>query len=63
LAVNNAVEAIRDHAYLTLDRPDGPGVVDLLRGPLLAGHARLYSHRRQITLGVDERGDAVTLPS
>jgi hydroxymethylpyrimidine pyrophosphatase-like HAD family hydrolase len=63
VAVNNAVQAIRAHADLTLDRPDGAGVSDLLRGPLLAGRARLYSRRRQITLGVDEAGDAVTIPS
>ena len=63
VAVNNAVEAIRGHADLTLDRPDGAGVTDLLRGPLLDGRARLYSRRRQITLGVDEAGDAVTIPS
>jgi hydroxymethylpyrimidine pyrophosphatase-like HAD family hydrolase len=63
VAVNNAVEAIREHADLTLDRPDGAGVADLLRGPLLAGRTRLYSRRRQITLGVDEQGDAVSIPS
>jgi hydroxymethylpyrimidine pyrophosphatase-like HAD family hydrolase/FixJ family two-component response regulator len=63
VAVNNAVDSLREHADLTLELPDGQGVAELLRGPLLAGRARLYSRRRQIALGIDHRRDAVTLPS
>jgi hypothetical protein len=38
-------------------------VVDLLRGPVLTGRARVYPRRWQITLGTDERGEAVRIPA
>ncbi len=63
IAVANAVEAIRAHADVTLDLPDGQGVADLLRGPILAGRTHVHSRRWQITLGVDDRGEAVTIPA
>ncbi len=40
VAVANAVDAIRSHADVVLSLPDGQGVAELLRGPLLAGPAR-----------------------
>ncbi|MGD0375722.1 MAG: HAD hydrolase family protein [Streptosporangiaceae bacterium] len=63
VAVANAVGALRDHADVVLTLPDGQGVADLLRGPLLAGHAHLHPRRWQITLGTDDGGRAVTLPA
>jgi len=63
VAVANAVEALRAHADMVLARPDGEGVADLLRGPLLAGRAHLHPRRWQITLGFDEHGQAVSLPA
>lgn len=63
VAVANAVDAIRAHADVTLDLPDGQGVADLLRGPILAGRTHVHPHRWRITLGVDDRGEAVTLPA
>ncbi|MGO9956252.1 MAG: HAD hydrolase family protein [Solirubrobacteraceae bacterium] len=63
VAVANAVDAIHAHADLTLALPDGQGVADLLRGPLLTGRAHIHPRRWQITLGVDESGEAVTLPA
>ena len=63
VAVANAVDALRDHADMVLALPDGAGVADLLRGPLLAGRAHLHPRRWQITLGTDDRGRAVTLPA
>jgi hypothetical protein len=42
--------------------PDGQGVAELLRGPLLAGHAHVHPRRWQLTLGLDDRGERVTLP-
>jgi hydroxymethylpyrimidine pyrophosphatase-like HAD family hydrolase/DNA-binding response OmpR family regulator len=63
VAVANAVDAIRAHADVTLALPDGQGVTDLLRGPLLSGHAHVYPRRWQITLGLDDRGAPVTLPA
>jgi hydroxymethylpyrimidine pyrophosphatase-like HAD family hydrolase len=63
VAVANAVEAIRAHADVRLDLPDGQGVADLLRGPIVAGRAHVYPRRWQITLGIDDRGEAVTIPA
>jgi len=63
VAVANAVDGLRAHADLTLSLPDGQGVADLLRGPLLAGRTLVHPRRWQITLGVDERGEAVTIPA
>ena len=48
---------------MTLGAPDGQGVAELLRGPLLAGRARVHPRRWQITLGLDQAGRAVTLPA
>ena len=63
VAVANAVDALRAHADVTLALPDGQGVADLLRGPLLAGRTHVHPRRWQITLGIDDRGEAVTLPA
>ncbi len=63
VAVANAVDALRAHADVTLALPDGQGVADLLRGPLLAGRTHLHPRRWQITLGIDDRGEPVTLPA
>lgn len=63
VAVANAVDAIRAHADVVLDLPDGQGVAELLRGPLLAGRAHVHPHRWQINLGFDDSGGAVTLPA
>jgi Helicase HerA, central domain len=46
---------------VTLALPDGQGVAEVLRGPLLAGRAHLHPRRWQLTLGVDERDEPVTL--
>jgi len=63
VAVANAVDAIRAHADMTLALPDGPGVAELLLGPLLAGRAHLHPRRWQITPGTDDRGEPITLPA
>ena len=63
VAVANAVDAIRAHADVVLALPDGQGVADLLRGPLLAGRAHVHPRRWQLTLGIDDRGVPVTLPA
>ena len=57
VAVANAVDAIRAHADMALDLPDGEGVADLLRGPLLAGRAHLHPRRWQVTLGTGDGGE------
>ncbi|MGO9900626.1 MAG: HAD hydrolase family protein [Solirubrobacteraceae bacterium] len=63
VAVANAVDAIRAHADVTLALNDGQGVAELLRGPLLAGHAQVHPRRWRLTLGLDDRGERVTLPA
>ena len=63
VAVANAVGAVRDHADVVLAKPDGEGVAELLRGPLLTGRGYLHPSRWQLTLGTDERGEAVTVPA
>lgn len=63
VAVANAVGAIRAHADVVLGQPDGAGVAELLRGPLLASHACLHSRRWQLALGTDDHGEPVTVPA
>ena len=63
VAVANAVDALRAHADVTLALPDGQGVAELLRGPLLAGRTHVHPRRWQITLGIDDGGEPVTIPA
>ncbi len=63
VAVANAIESLRAHADVTLELPDGEGVAALLRGPLIAGRTHLHPRRWQITLGIDDSGEAVRLPA
>jgi hydroxymethylpyrimidine pyrophosphatase-like HAD family hydrolase len=63
IAVPNAVDAVRAHADVVLDRPNGAGVTELLRGGLLTGEQHVYPKRWQVTLGVDAEGWPVTLPA
>ena len=63
VAVADAVGALRAHADVVLTQPDGAGVVELLRGGLLAGSEHVYPRRWQITLGVDDDGEPVVLPA
>ena len=63
VAVANAIDGLRAHADVTLALPDGQGVAGLLRGPLIAGRTHLHPRRWQITLGIDDRGEPVTLPA
>ncbi len=63
VAVANSVVALRARADLVLALPDGSGFADLLRGPLLTGRAHAHPRRWQVTLGIDDTGQAVTLPA
>ena len=63
VAVANAVDAIRARADVVLSLPDGQGVAELLRGPLLAGRGYVHPRRWQIILGTDDGGQPVTLPA
>ncbi len=63
VAVANAVDAIRAHADVVLTSPNGQGVAELLRGPLLAGRGYVHSRRWQLVLGTDDLGKRVLLPA
>jgi len=63
VAVANSVGALQAHADMVLTLPDGPGLADLLRGPLLTGRAHAHPRRWQVTLGLDDNGEAVILPA
>jgi hydroxymethylpyrimidine pyrophosphatase-like HAD family hydrolase len=63
VAVSNAVPALRRHADLVLDQPDGAGVASFLDGPLLTGERRVHSARWQLRLGNSPTGRPVWLPA
>lgn len=63
VAVANAVDVIHASADVRLELPDGQGVAELLRGPVLRGRAHVHSRRWQLTLGTGEGGKPVTLPA
>jgi hypothetical protein len=58
VAVANAVESLRHHADVVLDLPDGAGVAELVRGPLVSGRSGLQRPGREIRVelgGYDAR--------
>lgn len=63
VAVSNAVDALKDHADIVLDQPDGRGVATFLRGPVLRGEQRVHPRRRQLDLGTTNSGERVTVPA
>jgi hydroxymethylpyrimidine pyrophosphatase-like HAD family hydrolase len=63
VAVANAVPALKTRADLVLPGPDGAGIAALVAGPLLSGHQRLRSPRRQVRVGSYPDGSATLLPS
>jgi len=63
VAVANAVDVIHASADVRLELPDGQGVAELLRGPVLRGRAHVHPRRWQLTLGTGEDGKPVTLPA
>lgn len=63
VAVANAVESVKHHADVVLDLPDGAGVAELLRGPLVAGRERHCPGRWRVALGRDDTGRQVDLPA
>jgi haloacid dehalogenase-like hydrolase/Helicase HerA, central domain len=61
-AVANAVEGLRRHADLVLEKPGGAGVAELLRGPIVRGEEVVEPRRWRIELGRTRGGERVTLP-
>lgn len=62
-AVADAVEALKERADIVLDEPDGAGVVELLRGPILAGEQRIHPRRWTVEVGTTDAGDTVRIPA
>jgi len=62
VAVANAVESLKRHADLVLDRPDGAGVAGLF-DRLRSGELTLHPRRWQIELGTSADGERVLLPA
>lgn len=63
VAVGNAVDALKDEADLVMADADGIGVASFLRGPVLAGRARVRPARWRVTLGSQADGTAVSIPA
>lgn len=63
VAVADAVDALKAHADVVLDQPDGQGVAAFLRGPVMAGRQRIHPRRWQIHLGRTDDGTPVTIPA
>ncbi len=62
VAVANAVPSLLGHADVVLREPNGAGVLELLRGPLVQGGLRVVPDRWQVRLGVGAEGKPVMLP-
>ena len=63
VAVANAVDALKRRADLVLTEPNGAGIVELLRGPLVRGTETLPPSGWKLTLGCDPSGDPVQIPA
>ena len=63
VAVANAVPALKEHADLVLDEPDGAGIIELLTGPVVNGTRRLPPRRWQLLLGHDTERNPVRVPA
>jgi hydroxymethylpyrimidine pyrophosphatase-like HAD family hydrolase len=63
VAVANAVASVKLHADVVLERANGPGIIELLGGPLVGGQARVSSRRWQLALGHTADGNPVTIPA
>jgi hypothetical protein len=63
VAVGNAVEALKRHADVTLEPPNGAGVSAFLLGAFLAGLPGVQPRRRCLTLGTYDDGTLATIPT
>jgi len=63
VAVGNAVDALKRHADLVLEEPEGLGVAAFLRGPVLSGGVRIEPKRWQLELGRYDDGSRARLPA
>lgn len=63
VAVADAVDSLKRHADLVLDKPGSAGVAEFLRGPLLSGEAPMEPRRWQIDLGTFADGARARIPA
>jgi hypothetical protein len=63
VAVANAVEGLRRHADLVLEKSAGAGVAELLRGAQLVEAESIASRRWRLDLGRSPEGARVSLPA
>lgn len=63
VAVANAVEGLRRHADLVLEKAAGAGVAELLRGAELGEAESIASRRWRLDLGRSREGARVSLPA
>jgi len=63
VAVADAVESLKRHADLVLDKPGSAGVAEFLRGPMLSGEAPTEPRRWQIDLGSFSDGARARIPA
>jgi hydroxymethylpyrimidine pyrophosphatase-like HAD family hydrolase len=63
VAVANAVDALKAHADVILESPDGAGVTDFLSGAFMLDLPGVQPRRRCLTLGRYEDGTAARIPA
>lgn len=63
VAVANAVPSLRHEADIITRASDAAGVIEVLEGPFVNGGAISCPARWKVELGLDERGEAVSIPA
>ncbi len=63
VAVANAVDALKAHADVTLDRANGEGVTAFLRGDVVSGRQRVHPKRWRLNLGPLADGSPASVPA
>ena len=63
VAPANAVDALKAHADITLDRADGAGVAAFLRDPVVSSVERVHPTRWRLDLGTGPDGTSLWVPA
>lgn len=61
VAVGDAVASLKSHADVVLDAPNGAGVAEFLRGPVVEGRPRVPRRRLRLDLGTAADSTPVTV--
>lgn len=62
-AVGGSVDVLRQHADVVASAPNGDGVAEILRGPILTEGQRVHSSRWQLVVGRGPTGSQLTIPA